>query len=308
MRRVLILLSTYNGEKYLREQLDSILSQKDVDITVLVRDDGSKDSTCKILEEYKTKHKNIVVHIENNIGCKKSFFTLLKYAKENHNNYDYYAFSDQDDVWLDDKLISAIKLMEQSDSPCKFYSSGSTKVDCNLNKILQRNEYKACSFGNNIISSNVLGCTSVFSKSIMFSCSDCYDIVINLPDHLLPYHDAYSSLVAFALDSYMVFDNNSHILYRQHGHNLVGGDGQSALSAQMGRLRSPYRRFTKIRILLASVNHKLISPDKLELLQLCANANRSFASRMKLIKDKRMRGFDWEHTLFFWINILLKKW
>jgi len=209
---------------------------------------------------------------------------------------------------LRDKLISAIELLERSTSKYKFYSSNSTNVDSELKVLDNQDKYKTSTFGNNIISSHVLGCTSVFSRDVMHAIADCYDIVIHYPDHLLPYHDAYATLVAFALDSYIIFDSKSHILYRQHGKNLVGGGGQSLVSAQMDRLSSPYRRFTKIRILLASVNHELIKTDNLKLLQQCADSNKTLKTRIKLIKDRRLRGDDWKHTIFFWINLLLKKW
>ena len=91
MKKVQVLLSTYNGEKYLKEQLDSIIAQKGVDVHILARDDGSKDDTIKILEGY----ENIDIIKGSNIGVCKSFFELINKSGE----YDYYSFADQDDVW-----------------------------------------------------------------------------------------------------------------------------------------------------------------------------------------------------------------
>ncbi len=110
MRSVQVLLSSYNGEKYIERQIKSILAQEEVDIHLLIRDDGSKDSTRKIIAAYADRYPDKVeVVIGENLGYKKSFLTLLKLAGE----YDYYAFADQDDYWLPDKEISSIREMEK---------------------------------------------------------------------------------------------------------------------------------------------------------------------------------------------------
>ena len=89
MYNVIVLMSTYNGEKYLREQLDSILHQVDVNISVLIRDDGSNDDTLKIINEYKNKFSNISLIQGRNLGPCQSFFELL-YNQEN-SKYDFYT-------------------------------------------------------------------------------------------------------------------------------------------------------------------------------------------------------------------------
>ncbi len=109
MKTVQILLSSYNGEKYISRQIDSILQQKDVEVHLLIRDDGSTDGTRAIIKEYEKKYPaNVKAVLGENMGWKKSFFTLLQLAGD----YDYYAFADQDDYWYEDKEISSIKVME----------------------------------------------------------------------------------------------------------------------------------------------------------------------------------------------------
>lgn len=93
---ITVLMSTYNGEKYLKEQLDSILNQEQVDLKLLIRDDGSTDGTVNILKEYENSHTNIKWYSGLNLGCGKSFFQLVLDAPKS----DYYAFVDQDDVWV----------------------------------------------------------------------------------------------------------------------------------------------------------------------------------------------------------------
>ena len=104
--KVMVLLSSYNGEKYIREQLDSILTQQGVEVTLLVRDDGSRDATPRILREYAERCKNVIVLPEENVGCVSSFRKLLTEAYNYIDRVDYFAFADQDDVWLPEKLKS----------------------------------------------------------------------------------------------------------------------------------------------------------------------------------------------------------
>lgn len=102
-KSVQVVMSTYNGEKYLKEQIDSILSQEGVDVRLYIRDDGSSDRTTDILASYQ-EHKNVKIEKGNNLGFAKSFLTALDECDE----ADYYAFSDQDDVWEKDKLSTAM--------------------------------------------------------------------------------------------------------------------------------------------------------------------------------------------------------
>jgi len=133
MKSVQVLLSSYNGEKYIRRQIDSILNQRDVDIHLLIRDDGSKDQTRKIILEYADKYPNQVeVELGENLGWKKSFFRLLQDA----GTYDYYAFSDQDDFWYEDKECSSVILMEEDTVDCaKLVQVNCRTTDKNLNPI-----------------------------------------------------------------------------------------------------------------------------------------------------------------------------
>ena len=98
MKKIIILLSAYNGEKFISEQLESLLKMRIPDkseIKIVIRDDGSSDNTLKILESYEKKYNNIYVIKGENIGWKRSFWELLKYEK----NGDYYCYCDQDDIW-----------------------------------------------------------------------------------------------------------------------------------------------------------------------------------------------------------------
>ena len=128
-KEICVLLSTYNGEKYLREQLDSLVCQENVELKILIRDDGSKDSTLQILKEYSKKDARITYFVGNNVGPAQSFFDLIIKSPD----ADYYAFCDQDDVWDKDKLEIAVGFLEKEDnSKPNMYYSNLRIVDQNL--------------------------------------------------------------------------------------------------------------------------------------------------------------------------------
>jgi len=107
--KVAILMSTYNGDKYLEQQIESIINQKNVCISIYIRDDGSSDNTVSILKAY--NERNLIQYYSgSNMKPAKSFIELLCRVS---NDYDYYAFSDQDDVWVDEKIIKSIQLIEK---------------------------------------------------------------------------------------------------------------------------------------------------------------------------------------------------
>lgn len=117
---VVIIFSTYNGERYLGEQLDSLLFQTHKNIRVIVRDDGSKDGACEILRVYSRNHSNIEVLFENNIGVVSSFLSLLKMVPS---DAEYVALCDQDDVWNDNKVERALSYISnvERDIPVIYF-------------------------------------------------------------------------------------------------------------------------------------------------------------------------------------------
>ena len=120
-KKIVVLLSTYNGEKYLQEQIDSILNQKSShQIDLMVRDDGSSDGTIEILKFYEEQYPaRVKVNFEKNIGYIHSFFELIREAE----GYDYYALSDQDDIWYPEKMERMLRAIEDyGDTPTMVFS------------------------------------------------------------------------------------------------------------------------------------------------------------------------------------------
>ncbi|EME3486548.1 glycosyltransferase, partial [Enterococcus faecium] len=151
MDRVIVLMSTYNGEKYIREQLDSIFNQKNIAVKVVIRDDGSNDATQSILDEYKKKH-NLNWYTGKNLNAAWSFMELINNAPDSN----FYAFADQDDVWDNDKLFIAVEAMKncgtETNEKAIMYSCPTRLVDEKLNSIgnLKHNNSYTSSFAGSL--------------------------------------------------------------------------------------------------------------------------------------------------------------
>jgi rhamnosyltransferase len=210
---ITILLSTYNGQLYLRTQLNSIFSQKNVDFKVLVRDDGSTDSTLQILEEFKAKYSNFNFYKGVNIGSTKSFYQLVLDSNES----EYYAFADQDDFWDDDKLHNALLKLNNNDStnPSLYFSS-IRPVDKNLELLPYKINRKVTpSFGIILTQSLGPGCSFVFNKNLL-------EQFKKLGISNIDIHDWALMRVAAALNAFIYYDENSYFSYRQHNNNQIG--------------------------------------------------------------------------------------
>lgn len=210
MENVTVLMSTYNGEKYLREQIDSILAQEKIKVNLIVRDDGSSDGTISILEEYKAKGE-LSYYCGQNIGPARSFLQMLNTAPES----DYYAFSDQDDYWLPDKLATAVNMLRAyKDRPCLYFCQ-TQLADKDLNKTDSVIIKPLLTFGESLVYQFVGGCTMVMNSKLK-------DTITKYSPEYLPMHDVWVYDIALATGAYVVFDPTPHILYRQHGNNAIG--------------------------------------------------------------------------------------
>lgn len=214
MMSVQILMSTYNGEKYIRTQLDSILEQDYRNMGILIRDDGSADATREIIKEYAEKYSNITWYAGKNIGVQKSFFDLITKADLEK---DYYAFADQDDKWLPGKISRAVSILERysKDVPV-LYCSDKIIVDEELRplKVTVSRIMKKPSFGNALVQDMCTGCTAVMNRTLLSLLRN------QIPDYVIM-HDWWFYLTA-ACFGMVYYDKESYILYRQHGNNTSG--------------------------------------------------------------------------------------
>lgn len=217
--KVDILMATYNGEKYLREQIDSILNQTFKEFNLIICDDCSKDSTWEILEEYQKKDNRIkIIKNENNLGYNKNFEKLLNYVEA-----DYFMLSDQDDFWLENKVEESYKKI--TSEGLNLVCSDLEVVDENLktiypsmwefwpdynikNKIKKSKDYRSC-----LMTNCITGCTTIVNSKLIPK-------LIPLPgDPII--HDWWIGLVAGA-DKNIGYIEKPLIKYRQHGNNQIG--------------------------------------------------------------------------------------
>lgn len=210
MPKFIVLMSTYNGEKYLSEQIDSILNQTIEDFWLLIHDDGSNDSTLKIIKEYSGKDSRVKLHSCNKQGYPMCFYYLLKNAP----SASYYAFSDQDDVWLENKLEAAYDKLKDK-SGAFLYACKRHIVNEDASKIIWEDESPLVSLADAFLKQNRAG------GNTMVMNSEFREICLKYNPRYAPFHDAYYFRLSILFDCF-VYDEKPHILYRQHNKNASG--------------------------------------------------------------------------------------
>lgn len=279
--KLAVLLSSYNGEKFIKEQIDSILAQRgDFSLDLWVRDDGSSDSTTQILEEYAQAGK-LRWYTGNNLKPAKSFMDLLLHCP----GYDYYAFADQDDYWYPEKLQIGLDLLKDITGPAISFANARL-VDGSLQP-LGRNVYKnppQKDFYSLVCGSNIIGCTMVLNSTLARMAQEK-----PMPEELFM-HDYYLLNLCTLYDGTVVYDPMPHMDYRQHGGNVIG-----AKWTKMDALKDRFRRITtpaKVSIAVQSQSLDVLYPDapnkeKQTFLKKVAGYRRSFFTALSLACSRK---------------------
>lgn len=215
MKKVAVILSTYNGEQYVEEQLNSIILQSYDDITIFIRDDGSQDDTVSIIKkvmENNASRKEIVLleDKKGNLGFGNSFLTILKAAE----GFDYYAFCDQDDRWLEDKILRAVQMLERSDSgrPA-MYASNYYIADDKLNvqgEYAKTFDHASYTLAQVFMGGFVSGFTMVINDPLKKLALEQKE------DMELLSHDKWVSAVLVGMEGTFYYDSQPQICYRRH--------------------------------------------------------------------------------------------
>ncbi|MBT2763299.1 glycosyltransferase family 2 protein [Paenibacillus sp. ISL-20] len=238
MKQVQVLLSSYNGEDYISDQLQSILKQSYPHISVLVRDDGSTDQTQALLKEYTIAHSDrIKVITGRNIGVVSSFFELVQQSDP---HADYYCFCDQDDVWLEQKIERAVSMLSSQAyhiPAMVFTSTELTDKDLNSLGTWPKAPLKEPSFYNALVQNIAVGATITINRAarnkfIEGNQTDPNKIIM---------HDWWFYLLVSGFGNVM-YDKNPSILYRQHENNVVGGS-----NSLFNKLKQKYRSYIKYK-------------------------------------------------------------
>lgn len=218
-----ILMATYNGERYIEEQLDSILGQTYENWRLIVRDDCSTDRTLSILMNYQEMYPDKIKVLKNirSTGSAKGNFIMLVKDSEN----PYAMFADQDDVWMPEKIqhsMAAMKTLEK-----KYGDQIPLLVYTDLEVVSQDLSVISDSFihsmklptkltvKNELIQNSVTGCTVIVNRCMLQKMNAVDDVGKMLM------HDHFMGLIASVLGK-AVFMNESTMKYRQHGNNSVG--------------------------------------------------------------------------------------
>ena len=254
MEKVIVLLSTYNGERYLTEQLESLVAQKDVDVEILVRDDGSKDATVAMLDEWQEKGA-LSWYTSANLGPGKSFIHLLQTATPGN----YYAFCDQDDVWLPEKLSVTMDKMRavEAENPGKpvIIHTDMNVVDESLN-IIHDSFWRSSGLRPDILRTfpYLCTCNSVNGCTIVMNSVARELILEKYVEHDIIIHDVISALTVAYHGGIIDYVETPTVLYRQHSSNVVGAMEYSKARAIKERLLSIGKVFSNNVRLFKDVN------------------------------------------------------
>ena len=216
--RVLVMMATYNGSRWVREQMDSILAQEGVDVTLRIVDDRSTDDTFEVVSAYAAEHPEVrATRNERNLGVTDNFMQMVYEGQAQ--GYDLYAFSDQDDVWLPEKLACAAAAIDAAGGegePILYYSDLLNVSDASEERELAR--FAECERhpGTVLVRNYVNGCVMVCNRAL-------FDLVRSYRPAVFPrMHDVWFHMVARFCGT--VVADLDHVLIRRRitGENVVG--------------------------------------------------------------------------------------
>ncbi len=229
-----ILMATYNGEKYLKEQIDSILEQTNQDFRLLISDDMSTDNTRTILNDYVSTDNRVVVFLQNkNLGPVKNFEYLMKKVES-----PYFMFADQDDIWQKDKIEQSVRKLEETNSDLVY--TNLQVVNENLDvmypsywklKGFEKKAKKFHHFESLYLNNYITGCTMLVK-------SKWIDKILPLPqksNYIL--HDYWTALVVSKFGK-IDFIEQPLVKYRQHVNNRIGSKRKSDEIKEFGEMRN----------------------------------------------------------------------
>lgn len=301
-----ILLATFNGEAYLAQQLDSIMSQTFQDFRILIQDDGSCDRTLEIVRQYCAAYpEKILLCREKGPmgGAAQNFLSLTARASG-----AYAAFCDQDDVWLPDKLeasLAAIRQLEEEDGgtgPALVFS-GVCPVNNNL-EILPHppvDSSISLELSRLLVQNCASGCTMLCNRAL-YTRLGAYDSRILM-------HDWWALLVAASLGRVACLPREL-VLYRQHGANAVGYTGRRTLAYWLRRagqeklFQKKYGYYNQARLLEQRLGEELKAPEHAVLQDFLAIPEKR--SKLRRIRALRAGGFRKDSAMaqvFFTISI-----
>lgn len=288
-----ILMATYNGEEFIEEQLNSILNQSYSNWRLIISDDCSQDNTISIVKEYKNKYPDKILLFQNDRpsgSAQSNFFNAIKYTSAN-----YVMFSDQDDIWLPNKikdtftLVRKMELEDSMETPILIHTDLMV-VDKDLKAIkssmfeMMNMDSKRCALNNLLVQNIVTGCTVMCNRALI-------NFIKKVPDNAVM-HDMWIAMIASAFGKIGFIDKTT-ILYRQHGRNSVGAKNIKSLSYILYKifhfkeihnsLAKQYRQAKEFREIFADK----LSESQIEMLE----SYSSFESKCFIDKYKELKKY-----------------
>lgn len=295
--KVAILLASFNGEKYIEAQLNSLLAQSYTNFTVYIHDDGSTDNTLAVINRIKKSNPERVALLEytNPIpGSAANFISLIKYANE-HLKEPYVMFSDQDDIWLPDKIekeLLALKQIEEEGRPALVYCNQQI-VDESLQPLYNREDsFVATHRGKAVFSDLVFrnvapGCTMIINKKLLSMMA-----ALERPE-MVVMHDWWAVLIACCYGKIKYVDEKL-MLYRQHGDNQIGSGQRGWKEKLVKYLVKPQASLRKKRLQVEGCKNQI---KLLSIFQQQANNQHELTKLQEIFQKSKLSRirFLWKH-------------
>ncbi len=299
-KNVIVVISTYNGEKNITRQLESILQQTGVNVSVYIRDDSSTDKTVEVVKAFifKNGYHNVKIEVGKNMGYAKSFWTALK----NCGDADYYAFSDQDDVWEKDKLLKCIAPME------KDKEVGSKLSYCKMNRCspdLQRLSEQVNVLPPKRLSKKLVltqtynyGAATVINKEARNLVCRCWPEIDNLP------HDLWVGLICYWFGKIYYVDEELYYWIRYQTSVTGAGTKWSGMRYRVKESLQGKSYPNVSQYLLSEYEDLLTKKDRV-FLEMLSSYKRNIITRLKLFFDKDFRRDTLKGTAILKTGVLL---
>lgn len=305
---IAVLMSTYNGENYLKEQIDSILNQTYSDFEIYIRDDGSTDGTKKIVESYNNPRIKYVQG--ENLGPSGSFFALLNMVP----TAEFIFFSDQDDVWYPEKLEIMLEEIKKYEGIPTMVFSDFAMIDFSGKCVAS----SYSEYANLQVSAGSVGINKIIAQPYVFGCAsvinrDLADMVLTPPNGI-EMHDCWISLVAAAIGK-LIYMPQQTIAHRFHSSNATGKSGQDSNVSRLMRVTRDIKaqiqntklRLSQVNLLLEELEEK-INSESLEVLGKLSAAMKK--GKVATVRELRKFGVSRQkklNTLFFYLTVLFIK-
>lgn len=292
---VTVLLATYNGGKYLEEQLKSLIEQTYSDFRIVIRDDGSDDNTNEIISRYSSVFSDKITvcpSSEPTHSAAGNFFKLIEMYDD-----DYIMLCDQDDRWLPEKIEKTLALMKATEEKCNtdtpilihtdlYVADEKLHITANSFVKFQGLSPYNTQLNRLLMQNSVTGCTVMFNRALK-------EKLFVLP-RVTAMHDWWLALIASAFGK-IEFLNEPTILYRQHGNNEVGAKNYKSLSFLISKLKSIEKSRATFKIISLQAEFllknyaELLDIKQRKLLEAVATLpEKSKIEKIKIIKKHRL--------------------